>query len=70
MMNRDFDPYDLLMEVMERMNRMEQAHNNLAKAFEKTERELNITLHSVRHLQQQYMLLLSNQVKADNFNAG
>ena len=69
-MNRDFDPYDLLMEVMERMNRMEQAHNNLAKAFEKTERELNIALHSVRHLQQQYMLLLSNQVKADNFNAG
>jgi GTP cyclohydrolase II len=53
------------MEVMERMNRMEQAHNNLAKAFEKTERELNIALQSVRHLQQTHMLTLSNQAKME-----
>jgi hypothetical protein len=53
------------MEVMERMSHLEQAHNKLATAFQKTERELNIALHSIRHLQQTHMITLSNQVKAE-----
>jgi len=65
MMNRDFDPYDILMEVMERLNRLEHAHNKLANAFQKTERELNIALQSIKHLQQSHMVILSNQVKAE-----
>lgn len=51
----DFDPYDALIELNERINRMEQAHNNLASAFQRTEKELNLALTSLNHLQKGHL---------------
>lgn len=61
----NFDPYDLLMECLERIDRLEKTHNNLANAYNKSEQELNIALHSLRHLQQTHMMTLSNQAKLE-----
>lgn len=55
MYNNDFDPYDTLLEAMERIQRLEQAHNKLAHAFDKSERELNTALKALNHLQRSHM---------------
>lgn len=57
MMGNDFDPYDMLIQLSERLHRLEQAHNRMADAFHKTEVELNIALHSLRNLQQRHLQL-------------
>lgn len=56
MMPNDFDPYDALIELNERMNRLEQAHNNLARAHQQSERDLNTTLKSLKNLQQHFLI--------------
>ena len=56
MMNNDFDPYDALIELNERMNRLEQTHNNLARAHHQTERDLNVALNSLKNLQQHFLV--------------
>ena len=55
MMNNDFNPYDTLIECVERIARLEKVHNNLAIAFEKSEQELTQALKSIRHLQHVYL---------------
>lgn len=57
MMDNNFDPYDMLMQMSERMLVMEKAHNKLAEAFTKSEHELTIALHSLRNLQQAHLKL-------------
>ena len=59
MMNRGFDPYDILIEVTERLQVLEIAHNKMADALHKTDQELQIALHSLRHLQQKHISLSS-----------
>lgn len=54
-MNNDFDPYDMLIVLQERLNRLEHAHNQMAHAYRKTEVDLNVTLHSLRNLQQSFL---------------
>lgn len=55
MYENGWDPYDLLIEAVERIQALEKAHNNLADAFQKSERELNIALKSLNHLQKSHL---------------
>lgn len=57
MMQNNFDPYDILIQVSDRLARLEQAHNKMADAFHKTEVDLQVTLHSLRNLQQRHLQL-------------
>ena len=54
-MNNDFNPYDTLIECVERIQRLEHAHNALAREFEKSQHELTQALKSIRHLQHVYL---------------
>ena len=67
MMNNNFDPYDALIELNARMLRLEKAHNNLARRFEKTEQDLNNTLSSLRSTQQ-HVLNLHQIIQSYNAN--
>lgn len=58
MMPSDFDPYDALIDLNERMLRMEKTHNALARAFQKSEQELSMALESIVGLQK---IILSYQ---------
>lgn len=53
----DFDPFEVLMEITERLNRLENAHNNLAHAYERSEQELNQALDALQHLQKSHLYL-------------
>jgi len=55
MFDSHFDPYDLLMELIERMQRLEQAHNSLA---EYTQRDLSTALYTLQDLQRRHVALL------------
>ena len=55
MMDNNFDPYEMLINLQERLNRLENAHNKLAYAFQRTEADLNVTLNSLRNLQQAHL---------------
>lgn len=57
MFDKHYDPYDVLMELQERLSTLERAHNNLAHAFEASEQELNQTLEMLRTLQQYHLRL-------------
>lgn len=61
----DFDPYNALIELNERLLRLEKAHNHLAHAYEKSERELNMALDALQSLQISH-LVLSNIVSQEN----
>lgn len=50
-MNNDFDPYDALIELNERLLRLERAHNRLAKDYERTQKEFTEALESHRKTQ-------------------
>ena len=57
MMNNDFDPYDALIQMNERLHALEKAHNKMAHAYQASERDLSIALNSLRNLQQQHLKL-------------
>jgi uncharacterized 2Fe-2S/4Fe-4S cluster protein (DUF4445 family) len=65
-MNTDFDPYDVLMQTMERLARLEHAHNILVNAFKQSEQDLNSALRSLQALQKQHMNLMSKQAASHN----
>lgn len=56
-MRTQFDPYDMLIELNERLNRLEAAHNKLAHAYQQTERDLSMTLDSLQSLQKAHLTL-------------
>ena len=56
-MNNDFDPYDALIELNERMLRVERAHNRLAKDYERTQKDLTETLKALQTTQQHVLKL-------------
>lgn len=58
MFNGDFDPYDLLMQLLERMQRLENVHNNLAIAYEQSQHDLSQALHIIQSLQRRHMAVL------------
>jgi predicted nuclease with TOPRIM domain len=53
----DFNPYDLLIEMQARLDRLELAHNKLAHAFQKTEHELTELLKMFNHLQKSHLAM-------------
>jgi len=57
----DFDPYEMLIVLQDRLNVMEQAHNNLANAYRKQHDDLQLSLEAIQTLQKAY-LNLSQQV--------
>jgi hypothetical protein len=57
MMDNGFDPYDMLINLQDRLNRLEHAHNTMAHAYRKSEVDLNVALHSLRNLQQKHLEL-------------
>lgn len=56
-MNNDFDPYDALISMNERLHRLEQAHNRLAKDYERTQKEFTEALISQQKTQQHLLNL-------------
>jgi len=70
--NPDFDPYDALVNISERMVVLQEAHNNLANAYERTQREVQTSKNQIRNLQQSHAHLnelvfdLLNEVKRSN----
>lgn len=63
MFDHGFDPYDALIELNERLNRLELAHNQMAHAYMKTEKDLSVCLHSLRNLQQHHLKLSQKLAK-------
>lgn len=55
--NSGFDPYDALIELNERLTRLEKAHNKLAHAFQESEKEFNVLLTSFQNLQKAHLTL-------------
>lgn len=66
-----FDPYDALIQAMERLQRLEQAHNQLAIAHAQSQKEFTAALQTLHHLQQSHLLslrsidILAGHVKQD-----
>lgn len=57
----DFDPYDMLIVLQDRLNVMEGAHNNLANAYRQQHADLQMSLEAIQTLQKAY-INLSQQV--------
>lgn len=57
MFEGDWDPYDILMELSEKQRILEQAHNNLAREYVKTQKDLDIALQSLNSLQKGHLAL-------------
>ena len=53
----DFDPYDVLVTLNDRVNQLEQAHNRLVHAFETGQKEQKILLHKFRNLEKSHLAL-------------
>jgi hypothetical protein len=66
-MNRmtDFDPYDMLVDITQRLARLESAHNKMAQAYQQHEQEVTITLHTLKQLQIQHQSLLQKMAKLE-----
>lgn len=53
----NFDPYDALNELNQRLLAVEKAHNIMAEDYIKTQRELSIALDCLRSLQKSHLAL-------------
>lgn len=51
MFNKDFDPYGELMLLGQQFNRLERAHNAMARDYQITQNEFNLLLQSHKELQ-------------------
>ena len=57
MFENNFDPYDLLITLNDRLNRLEHVHNRLATAHYKAEADLKVAQHTILNLQQRFLEL-------------
>ena len=57
MFGSNFDPYDALIELSEKLKRLEYAHNALARDYVKTQGDLQIALESLNSLQKGHLAL-------------
>lgn len=57
MFDKNFDPYDILVKLNERLHQLEIAHNTMAVDYQKTQHELNIALQSLNSLQRGHLAL-------------
>jgi len=51
------DPYDLIIQMNDRLNQLELAHNQLARDYMKTQQEFGALLTSHQHLQKSHLAL-------------
>lgn len=57
MFDKRFDPYDLLIQLNERLMHLERQHNAMARDYQQTQRELNVALDSLQTLQRGHLAL-------------
>lgn len=57
MFEGDWNPYDVLIQLSERLNRLEHAHNILAREYTKSQHDLDIALQSLNSLQRGHLAL-------------
>jgi hypothetical protein len=57
MFNSDFDPYDALMTMNDRLHALEKAHNNLARAYEITDRDHKLLAQKYKNLEISHIAL-------------
>lgn len=55
MFHHNFDPYDALIELNERLTALETVHNRLADAYRQTQHDLNVTMESLVGLQKAHL---------------
>jgi chromosomal replication initiation ATPase DnaA len=68
MMSNNFDPYDALVELNQRLVALEKAHNKLAFNCRQHEEELTITLQAIRNLQRHFLNQQANAINTDQIN--
>ena len=51
MFRTDWDPYDVIVELASRLDRLESAHNRLSEDYIRTQRDLTMALEAIRNLQ-------------------
>lgn len=56
--NNKFDPFDALIELNERLSRLERTHNKLARAYEESEKAFDVLLHSHQALQRAHLSVM------------
>jgi hypothetical protein len=57
MFGQDFDPYDALVNLSARLDRLEQVHNALASDYVKSQKDLDLVLNSLNSLQKGHIAL-------------
>lgn len=57
MFDPKFNPYDELILLNQKMDRLEKVHNLLARDYQITQNELNVALENLRSLQQNQLAL-------------
>lgn len=60
MFTDDYTPYDLMLEMQQRIIQLETQHNKMAVAFHKSEQELTQCLLMLRDLQKRHVNLINN----------
>lgn len=51
MLDNNFDPYEILIQLNERLTRLEIVHNKLARSYQLSQRDLDVALQTINHLQ-------------------
>lgn len=64
-MFHNFDPYDALMTMNERLCELEKAHNNLAHAFDAAQKEQKVLLHKYHQLEKSHLALADHYFKGE-----
>jgi isoprenylcysteine carboxyl methyltransferase (ICMT) family protein YpbQ len=65
MFDPDFNPYDLLVTLTQRITELEQAHNNLAHAYNQTAKDYGILKAKFKNLEQSHLALANHVFKAE-----
>jgi hypothetical protein len=59
----DVTPYDMMVNMQQRIIQLETQHNKMAMAFHQSEQELNQALKMIADLQRRHMNLMNNAMK-------
>jgi hypothetical protein len=65
MFDPDFNPYDMLVTLTQRMTELEKAHNNMAHAYNATVKDHELLKHKFKNLEQSHLALANHVFKAE-----
>lgn len=65
MFDPNFNPYDVLANLSDRMNQIEAAHNRLCRAFEQLEKNTKIIEARLKNMEDSHIALASHVFKAE-----